>query len=235
MQTCEPRPATGVFRALRARSVQGVSPKTGGFSEGVSDGVSPWSFGPRARERPKWTGVPRVSLACPGHLFDTPKHSRDTFGTPVSPGPKGPRRHLWDTRPDTPHFWGTLSGTLPGHSRPEGPERLLWQARGFANADFKEALCGNKSSCRRSRKVLLRKGSFESGLSSCEVDALLEGPKPPEQVNRLQGGSKVSAPKSLRSDSLKSSEKVTAEPFFCARTLCRSSERIFFLFFFFLI
>ena len=47
-----PRPATGVSRALRARSVPGVSL-----------GVSLGPFGPRAPECPK--SVPRVSRECP--------------------------------------------------------------------------------------------------------------------------------------------------------------------------
>ena len=56
--------------ALRARSVPGVSPRVSPKMEGLSDGVSPGPFGPRAPECPK--SVPRVSPECPGHLFDTP-------------------------------------------------------------------------------------------------------------------------------------------------------------------
>ena len=73
-----PWPATGVSRALRARSV----PR-------VSDGVSLGPFGPRTPECPK--SVPRVSPECPGHLFDTPGTlSGLYFWTLRSPGPEGP-------------------------------------------------------------------------------------------------------------------------------------------------
>ena len=82
-----PRPATGVSRALRARSVPGVSL-----------GVSLGPFGPRAPECPK--SVPGVSRECSrsvrdtfltlsGHFLDTPEPGaqrapetpRDTPGT----------------------------------------------------------------------------------------------------------------------------------------------------------
>ena len=97
-----PRPATGVSRALRARSVPGVSL-----------GVSLGPFEPRAPECPK--SVPRVSPECQKGVPTLQGHSRDTFWTLRSPGPEGPER--------TPR--GTPRGTLPGHSGPEGPERLL--------------------------------------------------------------------------------------------------------------
>ena len=93
-----PRPATGVSRALRARSVPGVSL-----------GVSLGPFAPRVPQCPK--SVPRVSPECQkgvpdtlgtlsGHFLDTPE--------------PGARR-----APETPR------GTLPGHFGPEGRERLL--------------------------------------------------------------------------------------------------------------
>ena len=54
--------------------------------------------------------VPRVSPECPGHLFDTPGHSRDTFWThPVGHSLGHPR------------FSGTLSGTLRARRARESP------------------------------------------------------------------------------------------------------------------
>ena len=85
--------------------------------------------------------TPKVSEAgCPW------AHSRDTFWTLWSRGPKGPGNTPSDTRPQTPPFSGTPSatlpqttlfqghpsGTLPGHFGPEGPERLLCQIGGGA-------------------------------------------------------------------------------------------------------
>ena len=98
------RLATGVFRALRARSVPGVSPRVSpkmGGVRGVSDGVS--------LECQK--GVPDT----PGTLF---RHS----GAHRAPGT--PRRTL----PRTPPIFGDTLGTLRGHFGPEGPDRLLQQA-----------------------------------------------------------------------------------------------------------
>ena len=93
-----PRPATGVSRALRARSVLGVSL-----------GVSPGPFGPQAPECPK--SVPRVSPECQKGVLDTP-------GTLSG--------HFWDTpEPGAQRALETPRGTLPGHFGPEGPERLL--------------------------------------------------------------------------------------------------------------
>ena len=91
-----PRPATGVSRALRARSVPVVSL-----------GVSLWvPSGPELRS------VQKVSRECPRSVKKVSWTLGDTlgtlFGTLRSPGPKGP---------ETPRE------TLPGHF--EGPERLL--------------------------------------------------------------------------------------------------------------
>ena len=98
-----PRPATGVSRALRARSVPRVSREC----------PSGCLWGPSG---PGLRSVQIVSRECPQSVKKVSRtlrgHSRDTFWTLRSP--KGPR----DTPRDTP-------GTLSGHFGPEGPERLL--------------------------------------------------------------------------------------------------------------
>ena len=129
------RPATGVFLALRARSVPGKP----GVSEGISHGVSLGPFASWARECPK--SVLRASPECLGCLFETPGTLSGHFlDTPRAQGPNGPRDTLWDTPSNTPCFPGTLSGTLPGYFLPEGPERLLWQAGGFLQLDTSLAI-----------------------------------------------------------------------------------------------
>ena len=120
-----PRPATGVSRALRARSVEcsRECPRKRGVSEGVSDGVSPGPFGPRTPECPK--SDPRVSPECQRGVRTLRGHSRDTFWTLRSPGPEEPWRHPVGHSLGHPPFAGTLSGTLREHFGPKGPERLL--------------------------------------------------------------------------------------------------------------
>ena len=120
LQLQPPRPATGVSRALRARSVQSVpprvSPKTG-VSEGVSEGGSPGPFGPRAPECPK--SVPTISRTLCSHSGDT---LGTLFGHSGARGPKDPWTPL-RTLPRTPPFSGTPSGAHSGHlnSGPKGP------------------------------------------------------------------------------------------------------------------
>ena len=100
-----PRPAAGVSRALRARSVPGVlprvSPKTGGCLRECPTGCRRGPSGPGPRS------VQKVSRECPRSVRDTfltlRGHSQDTFWTlPRTPpvfgdtpgdtsGPKGPR------------------------------------------------------------------------------------------------------------------------------------------------
>ena len=103
-----PRPATGASRALRARSVPGVSPKvspnTGGVQGSVRQGVSRVLRAP-APECPK--SVPRVSPECPGHLF---LHSGDTLGTLFGHSFEHPVGHSLGHPP----FSGTLLGMLRG-------------------------------------------------------------------------------------------------------------------------
>ena len=108
-----PRPATGVSRALRARSV----PR-------VSFGASLGLFGPRAPECPKSVprvspSVPRVSPECSGHLFDTLGTLSGRFLDTPEPGAR--------RAPETPRR------TLPGHFGPEGPERTSVAGRGVCN------------------------------------------------------------------------------------------------------
>ena len=66
--------------------------------------------------------VHKVSRECPRSVRDTfltlRGHSRNSFWTPRSAGPKGP---AWDTLSDTPR----LQRHSQGHFGPEGPERLL--------------------------------------------------------------------------------------------------------------
>ena len=104
-------PVTGVSRALRARSVPGVSPrvspKMGGVRRSVRRGVA---FGPRAPECPK--SVPRVPPECQKGVRTLQGHSRDTFWTLRCSGPEGPRGHPVGHSVGHPPFSGTLSGTL---------------------------------------------------------------------------------------------------------------------------
>ena len=74
-----PRPATGVSRALRARSVPGV------FCQGV---LGP--FEPRLRSVQK---VSPECPECPDTFLALRGHSRETFWTLRSPRPEGPQRH----------------------------------------------------------------------------------------------------------------------------------------------
>ena len=106
-----PGPGTGVSRALRARSVPGVSLK-----------MSLGPFGPRAPECPE--SVPRVSPECQKGVSDTPGHSQDTFWTLRSPRPESPQRH-----PEG-HSWDTsgLKGPRDPCSRPGGFARCTAQA-----------------------------------------------------------------------------------------------------------
>ena len=106
------------LEVLRAEKREKVSKKSSrAFRRGVSKKsrkgrkvpkMGP--FGPRA------PSVQKVSPECRKGVPDTPgtlsEHSRDTFWTLRSPGPKGPRDTPWDTPGDTPVF-GALSGTLP--------------------------------------------------------------------------------------------------------------------------
>ena len=54
-----------------------------------------------------------MSPECPGHLFDTRGHSRDTFWTLLSPGAEGPRRHPVGHPPRTPPVFGDTLGDTP--------------------------------------------------------------------------------------------------------------------------
>ena len=99
------RPATGVSRALRARSVPGVSPKMGGVRGSVRRGV------PGALRALCPESVPGVSgTGHPfGHSLGHPPFSGTLSGTLRGHfGPKGPRdscsrpagsQPLWDNRP----------------------------------------------------------------------------------------------------------------------------------------
>ena len=97
-------------RGLRI-AIPPACPRKGGVSEGVSDGVSPGPFGPRAPECPK--RVPRVSPECPGHLFDTPGTRFGHSGARSPKGPGTPRRTL----PRTPPIFGDTLGDTPGTLR----------------------------------------------------------------------------------------------------------------------
>ena len=88
---------SGTLGLRHRRPPTGVSPKVG-VSDGVSGGVSPGPFGPRAPECPKT--VPRVSPEYQKVSRTLRGHSRDTFWTP----PPTLRR--------TPRFSGTLRQTL---------------------------------------------------------------------------------------------------------------------------
>ena len=117
----QPPPATGVSRALRARSVSRSVPGVWGcLRECLTE------FAPRALEYPK--SVPRVCLECREGVPDTPGHSRGTFWTLRSPQPEVPRRHSVAHSRRHPGF----QGHPRRHFGPEGPERPLQQARGVA-------------------------------------------------------------------------------------------------------
>ena len=121
------RPATGVSRGLRARSVPGVSPRVSPKMGGVRGSVRRGVPGPWAPECPK--SVPRVSPECPGHLFDTPGTLSGHFlDTPELRAPGHPVGH--------PPFSGTLSGTLRARRARETPVA----AGGIARKDFKWTL-----------------------------------------------------------------------------------------------
>ena len=122
-----PRPATGVSRALQARSVPEGVPENGGVQESVRRGVSGTLWAPGSgvsRKCPE--SVPGVSKRCP-------EHSGDTLGTPFghsgARGRKGPGDTPSDTLSDTP-VSGTPSGTLSGHFGPEGPGETPVAGRG---------------------------------------------------------------------------------------------------------
>ena len=97
------RPATGVSRALRARSVPESVPENGGCPRECPTGC------------PK--SVPRVSPECPGHLFDTPGTLSGHFLDTPEPGA---RRALWTLRrtlPRTAPVFGDTLGDTPGTLR----------------------------------------------------------------------------------------------------------------------
>ena len=102
-----------------------------GVSEGVSHGVSPGPFGPRAPECQK--GVPRVSKRYPdtpgtlsGHLFDTPESG-------ARRAPETPR----GTLSRTPPFSGTPCRTLSGRLRARRARKTLLAGRGFPKSRSK--------------------------------------------------------------------------------------------------
>ena len=109
-----PGPLQGSLGPFGPEVSPGVSPKTG-VSPEVSHGVSPGPFGPGLRS------VQKVSRECPRSVWDTfstlQGHSRDTFWTLRSLGPKGPGDTPWDTPGDTPVFGDTPGDT----SGPKGP------------------------------------------------------------------------------------------------------------------
>ena len=127
----KPRPATRVFRALRARSVPGLSPrmspKTGvseGVSEGVSHGVSPELFGPQLQSV-------QVSRECPESVPGVAKTQcvPDTSGTLSRHTPETPRGTLSQTPPVFGDTLGDIRGTLrkgpkDSCSRPGGSQAL---------------------------------------------------------------------------------------------------------------
>ena len=97
-------------------------PRKRGVRASVRRGVS-GSLWPRL-----WI-VQKVSRECPRSVKQVSRtlrgHSRDTFWTIQSPGPKGNRRHPVGHSLGHPRFSGTLSGALLRHFGPEGPKRLL--------------------------------------------------------------------------------------------------------------
>ena len=109
-----PRPATRVSRALRARSVSGSVPESVPENRGVSGSVPRSVSGPLG---PRLRSVQKLSRECPQSVWDTfstlQGHSRDTFWTLRSPGPRGPGDTPRDTPGGTPVFGDTL-GDTPG-------------------------------------------------------------------------------------------------------------------------
>ena len=124
-----PRPATGVSRALRARSVPGVS--VGVF------------LGPSA---PGLRSVQRVSWECPRSVKKVSRtlrgHSRDTFWTLRSPGPEGPQRHLEG------HSWDT--------SGPKGPRDSCSRSGGLQTFWRFLTSFALRENCRKVSKIFLR-------------------------------------------------------------------------------
>ena len=118
-----PRPATGVSRALQARSVPGVSPrvspKTGGVRGSVRRGVSGALRAPGSGVSKKCPeSVPGVSKRCPGQSGDT---LGTLFGHYGAQGPKGPGDTPSDTPSDTPGFRGHSRGHSADTSGLKGP------------------------------------------------------------------------------------------------------------------
>ena len=118
-----PRPATGVFQALRARSVPESVHENRGCPRECPTGSLRGPSGPGPQS------IQKVSRECPRSVKKCPGHSRDTLGTLFghsrARGPRAletPRQTLPRTPPVTPGtLSGTLSGTLRGHFGPEGP------------------------------------------------------------------------------------------------------------------
>ena len=100
-----PWPVTGVFRA---RSVPGVSPKTGGVRRSVPRGVSRVRSAPDSGVSKKCSeSVPGVSKRCPGHS-----------GTLTLFGHSGVRgQTIRGTLRRTPPVFGDTPATLPGTLR----------------------------------------------------------------------------------------------------------------------
>ena len=105
------RPATGVSRALRARSVPESVPENGGCPRECPTGCLRGPSGPGLRS------VQKVSPECPGHLFDTPGTLSGHFLDTPEPGarrvPGTPRQTL----PRTPPIFGDTLGDTPGTLR----------------------------------------------------------------------------------------------------------------------
>ena len=118
-----PRPATGVSRALRARSVPGVSPRVSPKTGGVRGSVRRGVFGAL------WAPGSGVSKKCPESVRGVSKRclgrSGDTLGTLFGHsgawGPKGPGDAPSDTPSDTPGFWGHSRGHSGDTLGPKGP------------------------------------------------------------------------------------------------------------------
>ena len=100
------RPATGVSRALRARSVPGVSPRMGGVRVSVRRGVP----GPGLQSVQVSREWPRSQKRCPEHSGET---LGTLFGHSGARGPKG----LGDTPSDTPSGAPSDTPHFRGHSR----------------------------------------------------------------------------------------------------------------------
>ena len=114
-----PWPATGVSRALRARSVSRSVPENRGVSESVPRSVSGALRAPGSGVSKKCPeSVPGVSKRCLRHSGDT---LGTLFGHSGTRGPKGPGDTPWDTLGDTPVFGDTLGDTPGDTSGPKGP------------------------------------------------------------------------------------------------------------------